>query len=206
MGTWGEKTFQNDSALDWAADLETGGIELVRETLARVADAHEEEYVDVDDGAGAIAAAEIVAAALDHERGRLTDDVRAWVERNRTAVNQEDVVLANHAVRRVLAPHSELRSLWGEGGTDNAWRAGVQALLLRLGGDATGALPRQPRTSPRPVGQREKQVILTFLQARGLVFTDAQIERIEQSTDLTEIRRWLARATEVSSVEELFED
>ena len=56
MGAWGEKTFQNDSSLEWLAELEAGGVALLRGTLSRVADTDQEDYLDVDDGTSAIAA------------------------------------------------------------------------------------------------------------------------------------------------------
>jgi hypothetical protein len=33
MGTWGEKPFENDAALDWLAELEEGGAGGLRELL-----------------------------------------------------------------------------------------------------------------------------------------------------------------------------
>lgn len=35
MGAWGEKAFQNDSALDWLAEFEVRGLAMLRETLSR---------------------------------------------------------------------------------------------------------------------------------------------------------------------------
>lgn len=169
MGSWGEKAFQNDAALDWLAELEGAGVARLRQALSQVANTAEGDYIDVDDGAAAIAAAEIVAAALGHGRDRVTLKVCVWLDSNQTGVVADDSVLANRAVRRVLAPSSELPSLWDEGG-ENGWRLDVQELLRRLGGDSVGA-QQSPKTDkvrrfPARVGEREKQAIFTFLQAR----------------------------------------
>lgn len=136
MGAWGEKAFQNDSALDWLAELEVEGVTALRGTLSRVADTADGEYLDVDDGSAAVAAAEIVAAALGHGRDRVTKKVIAWLDANQTAVGAEDLVLARRAVERVLSGESELRALWDESGSDSAWHVDVRVLLVRLGGKA----------------------------------------------------------------------
>jgi hypothetical protein len=209
MGAWGEKAFQNDAALDWLAELEAVGIARLRETLSRVVDTDPGEFIDADDGAAVIAAAEIVAAARGHGRERVTRKVCAWLDANQGDVSADDEVSANRAVRRILVPSSELCALWAEGGQDT-WRADVQELLRRLGGDTVGASTtleaENVRRLPSRVGEREKQAIFAFLQARGFTFDSEQRARIERSADLEEIRRWLARATRVSSVGELFAD
>lgn len=210
MGTWGETAFQNDSALDWLRDLERLGPAHLRETLSRVAGTHEDDFLDVDEGASAIAAAEIVAAALCRGRDRLPSAAVAWLAQNPGAVTEGALASARRAVQRVLADGSELRALWDEGGADNAWRAEVQTLLKRLGGP-DGAVEAAPvanvadRQSPA-IGLHEKQGLVTFLQARGLEPTAEQLERIQRSTDLTELRRWLARAVSAPSVAAVLDD
>ena len=128
MGAWGEKPFENDSALDWPGDLED--VDDLRNTLASVADA--EDYLDVDDGSAAIAAAEIVAAARDGKLERLVKDASAWLDRHRKQVTDADRALAARAVARVCGSESELAELWDEGGTDNDWRRDVAGLVARL--------------------------------------------------------------------------
>jgi hypothetical protein len=206
MGAWGEKTFQNDSSLDWLAELDAGGVEMLRDTLSRVADTDQEDYLDVDDGTSAIAAAEIVAAALGHGRDRLTEAAITWLDANPGALVAEDLTLANRAVERVLAGESELRALWDENGPDNAWHLDVRILLDRLAGGAgadTSTLSAANKAKPSrrpPVGERDKQVLVTFLRARGLEPTAQEMARISASQDAEEIRRWLIRAVEAPSV------
>jgi hypothetical protein len=129
MGTWGEKPFQNDSALDWLAELEAGRVTALRALLSTVADTPADDYLDVDDGSPAIAAAEIVAAALGRGRDRVPKRVLPVVDVISTAVGADDALLAKRAVERVLAKSSELRSLWGE---DSEWYANVRVLVARL--------------------------------------------------------------------------
>jgi len=206
MGTWGAKAFQNDSAVDWLAELETSGVAALRATLSRVADTAQDASVDVDDGAAAIAAAEIVAAALGHGRDRLTIGAGAWLDRNQGILLLEDRTLANRAVKRVLSGESELRTLWDEGGPGGAWHADVCTLLDRLAGEDDAAKATAPSTNtqepsrPEGVDKRAKQVLLTFLRARGLEPTAQQMARIRASQDTAEIRRWLGRAVDAPSV------
>jgi hypothetical protein len=206
MGAWGEKAFENDSALDWLAELEAGGVVTLRATLSNVAIMEEDDRVDVDDGASAIAAAEIVAAALGHGLDRVTTEIKVWLDDHSGSLLVEDAVLAKRAVERVLAAGSELCSLWDDNGPDNAWRMDVGVLLSRLAGAAGAAGSTSNRDNPlgaqlpRTVGERDKQVLVTFMQARGLEPTPQQMARIRATQDSTEIRRWLARVVHAPSV------
>lgn len=222
MGAWGEKAFQNDSALDWLNELQAGGIAVLRRTLTDVAHVHELKELDVDDGAGAIAAAELVAAALGLGPERLTPEARTWLDANRSSIVGADLAWARRAVERVLAPNSELSALWDEGGNKNAWHDDVSVLLRFLKQNsrststpapaarpaAAGDLATTLRSStpPRSVGEREKQIIVTFLEARGLRFTAEQRHRLASSEDLEQILRWLGRAVTAKSVAEVFDD
>ena len=106
MGAWGEKAYQNDSALDFLAEVEAGGVAVLHRALSRVADSDEEADVDVDDGAAAIAAAEIVAAALGQGRDRLTKAASAWLDAHPGLQVTKDLSLAHRAVERVLVGRS----------------------------------------------------------------------------------------------------
>src|SRR5918996_298232 len=65
MGAWGAGIFDNDDAADWVYELEQAGDDSVlAETLAAVANAGADAYVEAPDAAAALAAAAVVAAAL----------------------------------------------------------------------------------------------------------------------------------------------
>lgn len=213
MGAWGEKAFENDAALDWLAVLEAEGVTALRTLLARVADAGEDDPLDVDDGAAALAAAEIVAAALGRGRDRVSAHVIPWLEANAGEIGADDLASASRAVKRVLGEGSELRALWEESGQDTAWHANVRGLVERLGGD----------TAPRPIRAARKRgtaegrgdagpargqiedALVTFLFARGLRPTEPQMQRIRASSDPAELERWLARAISAASVEDVLD-
>jgi hypothetical protein len=203
MGAWGAKAFENDSALDWLVELEAEGVEGLRDLLVRVAQTDEEEYLDVDDGAPAIAAAEIVAAATGCGRDRVPEAVLAWLDANEAEVVEEDVSLAGRAVERVVAASSELRELWEDGGPDSPWHADVRVLLTRLGRPARVGAPVRPHEQAE---EAEKQALLTFLRARGLEPSEAELARIEGAEEASSIRRWLSRALFASSVRDVLDD
>ena len=206
MGAWGEKAFENDAALDWLVELETGDVATLRETLSAVATAHSDDYVDVDDGSRAVAAAEVVAAAFGL-RHVATQPVRSWLETHQGALVDTDRDLARRAVQRVLERNSELCTLWEARGGDRAWHTNLRALLGELGSDAESEKAAPPTgKAGAPSFTHEKQALLTFLSARGLDPSPHQLARIEASVDKQEVHRWLARVVSVTSIAELLDE
>jgi uncharacterized protein DUF4259 len=137
MGTWGAGSFANDVAADWAGDLvDDGRPETVQETLEAAAEAPVGEYLDADEGAEAVAAAEVVAAAVGHpcESDAYSERAIAWAGRHAELADEPFVALALRALDRVEADDSELRDLWFEDGDDSGgeWKAAVDDLRARL--------------------------------------------------------------------------
>ena len=137
MGAWGHATFDNDDAADWVWELEKSPDDgLLERTLAAVAAAGAEEYVEAPDAACAVAAAEVVAAALGGARDRLeaggpyAEGAVGWVEAHGAGVRLQLRPLALSALRRVR-DGSELRELWDDAGADD-WLAEVGELERRL--------------------------------------------------------------------------
>ena len=126
MGAWGEGPFENDSAMDWlSAATENPG------ALPTAFDAtREADYLDVDDGSVAVAAAAVVAAAVDGDVSGLPDDARDLaVEITAAALLRARAV---EALDRVVAAKSELASLWGEGSGGAGFRHRIEQLRSRL--------------------------------------------------------------------------
>jgi len=152
MGTWGAKSFENDAVLDWLAELEDGGVTVVRNALDTVADADPDEPLDVDDAQAALGAAEIVAAASGKGDDRIEEheELSTWIAAHRADFGEADVTLARRAVERVLT-RSELQELWDEGGTENEWRPVVEELLRRLSPAKKAAAKK---AAPRPAAKK----------------------------------------------------
>ena len=130
MGAWGAGSFENDDAMDWIGGLAPGsGVNDVRAALVPVTLA-DDHYVEAPDCSIAIAAAEAVAAARGRPMPSLPEEVSAWAK-TETKLAPELVELARAAVDRI-ARKSELKDLWDESDSADAWRARISDLRKRL--------------------------------------------------------------------------
>ena len=157
MGAWGSGSFENDTAMDWAAGVRS--VEDVAkpfERLKRETDAHgttPELVVDSDFACELLAAAECVAMMLGHKSGDFPDDL---AERLAGAGEPENLLFhqGRNAVLHVLR-NSELAELWEEAAAEsgvNEWLAAMTNLIDRLNGDieidAGPFAPKKPKLSP----------------------------------------------------------
>ena len=130
-GTWSVEPFGNDSALDWAAELESakdfGPVEAALDAaLAPGA-------LDADAGALAVAAAEVLAKARGRgtQKDASTRAIDAWLAglgREPSAALRAKAV---RALERVQGSESELAQLWNQGDAA-AWQRNVDALTAAL--------------------------------------------------------------------------
>lgn len=133
MGAWGLGSFENDDAADWLLDLaDHQSLALVRESIAAVLEA--DEFVDAADAGAAIAACELIAAAIGRPSGaaRKQEDLMHWISRMRPVPDPALLADALSALDRILGPDSELRELWEESEDYAAWQADVGQLRSRL--------------------------------------------------------------------------
>ena len=190
-GGLGKKPLDNDAALDWLR--ESGGVAGIRETLKTVADFGADEYLDVDDGQAAVAAADMVAS--------------------QTVFQAADRDLARRAMERVLARNSELAGLWDDYEFETEWHGEMRQLLMRLGGDPAAASLAargiQEKTDEPLTEEKRKlweESLLTMLvRARGFQLTEAQLARIRASRNGVEFSRWYQRAEDAASVDEVLD-
>jgi hypothetical protein len=135
MGAWGTGTFDNDTACDWAGDLE--GAEDLSPVEAAIKQVVEtgDDYLDSDVACEALAACEVVARLKGNwgRRDAYTETVDAWVQAHPGQPSQELITHALTAIDRVLKSPSELLELWQE--TDNdSWSEEVRDLRSRVAG------------------------------------------------------------------------
>lgn len=128
MGAWGTGAFDNDDASDWVYELEDGGIDAIESALD---DAIRSSDLSSPTDANAIAAAEVVAAAIGRPVPGLREDIAALVVDVAPSITPEHAERARTAVERVLNA-SELAELWAETDNDGEWRALIQDLIGRL--------------------------------------------------------------------------
>lgn len=132
-GAWGHESFQNDDALDWLGEfLEAPSPGSVAAALNAVL---KPGPIDGLQGASAIAAAEVIAAALGKPAQRPSAELTAWLKGANRADFQKLKKLAGRAVNAVISgEQSELRRSWSLHREDLIlWQANGHDLLQRLG-------------------------------------------------------------------------
>ena len=138
MGTWGTGSFENDSALDWAAEVasidDIDGKFNELDSFGQPDDCGPDAYIEVDLASEILAAAECVAFLMGRQAADVPDDLR-----NRLGtMAKPDTPLINKAkdsVSRILAG-SELLDLWSEEDSEtNEWNIAISGLIDRLNAD-----------------------------------------------------------------------
>lgn len=137
MGTWGSGPFENDTAADWCLQFEeadlTTGLQLIEAPLRSTCATADDDFLDADLGAEAVASAEVVAgiASQDFDRSSYSDAIAKWIDRTGPSVSASLVDLVRRALERVTAENSELTELWEESGSEG-WGASIASILSRL--------------------------------------------------------------------------
>ncbi|WP_431046351.1 DUF4259 domain-containing protein [Roseateles sp. L2-2] len=132
-GAWGHGIFDNDGALDWlgafVARPSSASVEAALNAALRTGP------LESPEGESAMAAAEVVAAALGKPAQNLPKELTACLQRADRAPYQKLKKLAGRAVNAVVSgKQSELRELWREDQkTFPLWQANGFDLLTRLG-------------------------------------------------------------------------
>ena len=134
MGAWSHEPFGNDTANDWAYELEeTTDCSLLESAFDAVLE--EDDYIDSDVASEAIAAAEVVAKVLGRgtQNDAYTEKVDAWLSANRVDINADLRKKAKLALNRILGENSELCELWEESEEGALWKVSVQKLISAVG-------------------------------------------------------------------------
>jgi hypothetical protein len=94
-----------------------------------------EDYLDSDEAQEALAAAEALTFLLGKpaRQNAYTESVEKWAARIKLLPPAELIAKAQAAVTRILGNDSELRELWDEAESGDAWRAEIASLQQRLG-------------------------------------------------------------------------
>lgn len=131
MASGGTGTFDDDDAMEWLDGFESEGASAIETALTTVTELGREDYLEAPEASHALAAAELVAAALSGEDDRLPDNFRPKFAKYIDAINDAELTAqARKAVARVLRS-SELKETWEDAG-DEDWEEGVRDLLERL--------------------------------------------------------------------------
>ncbi len=136
MGAWGASVFEDDSSLDWLeGDYASGGASAVVSALDTASDTPVTGYLEVDEGAAAWAAAEVVATALGDLADGISPDNLELLNAHGTEVRDTDGIegKAKAALDRIVSGNSELNELWLESDKQSDWVAAINDLRRRLG-------------------------------------------------------------------------
>ena len=164
MGAFGTGPFDNDDALDLLSEC----VDSPALTLRVALQAAQGDYVEVDAGGRAWAAAEIVALAFG--RGELTDLTSSAAELVlRIKPNDTLRALALRAIERLGREGSELAELWAESPDDESFRARLEDLRGRLVDAASG---------PKAIAKPKKGDVLAVVHD-GFVFAAQTISARE---------------------------
>jgi hypothetical protein len=135
MGCWAIDSFGNDDAADWLSEL-TAAADLTPARRTVSALLSEAGYLDAPYSTEALAAIEVVAAAL----GRPTPSARSqsslmtWVAHVKPIADASLVSDSARAIERILGPDSELRELWEDTDDFGEWQINVEQLRAALRG------------------------------------------------------------------------
>ena len=147
MGAWGEGIFECDSAEEWVEQLTSQTrTAMVRKPLTVIVKAKKGAVLEADQCTMALAAAEVMAAALGHPCRGLPKEVVQWLDQRGFGPSPSDSKLADDAIARIAAS-SELGNLWENSRT---WTIGLKNLSERL------KRPPKPLKPTPPVATRSK--------------------------------------------------
>ena len=139
MGAWDVGIFDNDSAGDWACDLEDSDFSFIRGTIESVLEAAD-DYIEIDVGNMGLAACEVIAR-LSGEPGPESEDgmtapaldrVNAWIKKNPQDVDGELIESCLRVIDAVKGSSSEAAELWEESESNEQWLEVVEELRSRL--------------------------------------------------------------------------
>ncbi|MGS5404748.1 DUF4259 domain-containing protein [Acinetobacter junii] len=130
MGTWSHESFGNDTANDWAYELEDATDFSLIEAALQVALDEGDEYLDADLAMEAIAAVEVIAKRLGKgtQSDVYTEKVDQWLETISEQPNDGLLSLAKRVLERIVADDSELKELWLESDEYELWLGNIQQL------------------------------------------------------------------------------
>lgn len=129
MGTWGIDIFDNDAAMDWLYSFRNHPTkEELNSTLENII--NNNTYIELDDGAAALAAAEIIAAIKGKKSNSYPEDLKIFSDLPVTEA------LTNNAIKAIdiicESEESELRQLWKETEYFDNWMGTIIELKNRL--------------------------------------------------------------------------
>lgn len=141
MGAWEVENFGNDDAMDFVADVETGGKKSILTAIKTAADAA--EYPEAPECCIALAAIEYIAAAKGNPSADFPEEAEEWLSKNKLlpftlgglfgiGAKEIDITSLSLSAIEKIKTRSELKELWEESGEFEKWLTIVQDLEKRI--------------------------------------------------------------------------
>ncbi|MES2319773.1 MAG: ankyrin repeat domain-containing protein [Pseudomonadota bacterium] len=149
MGTWNNKPFGNDTALDWVISLEKAAVprDFIYDTLLAI---DGDWDGDVSDAEEAIAAVAIISAASLNPIASVGAEAKKWIATTGFVPDKHLIVTSISVLSRICSD-SELRNLWSEAGGLPSWLRVIKTLLTNLESAAMAeTLIRTPQARAAP--------------------------------------------------------
>ena len=131
MGAWSHEPFGNDTACDWAYELDDAtDLSIIESAIDAVLD-EELDYIDASDAEEAIAAIEVLAKLLGHgtQTDSYTERADEWVQQVKLLPHPELIQKAKTAIGVILSEKSELVELWGD---NEDWQTSMAQLMAAI--------------------------------------------------------------------------
>jgi Domain of unknown function (DUF4259) len=129
MGAWSHEPFGNDTACDWAHELnESYGLAFLEQTLDQVIECA--QPIEAYNAERAIAAVETLAHLMGRgtQTDSYTDVVNLWILRNKVAPGAQILAKANLTLGLVISETCRLRQEWQIGDGLGRWLKSIDAL------------------------------------------------------------------------------
>jgi ankyrin repeat protein len=176
MGSWSNKPFGNDTALDWFSDLEQSKspLEMISNTLNKVLQKNDIDSTEEEEAIAAISI--IVSASKEPVRG-CSSEVKSWISITGFSPTSELKVLSVKALDIILNS-SELRDLWEESDGFAGWEKQLiklrKELLQNIESNGPNRIPKK-KVMPRSIGK----LVDYYLKTKDL---KAKLKIIEKLT------------------------
>lgn len=131
MGTWSHEAFGNDTACDWAYELEEStGYEVINDAFDQIIEMATEEFIDADIGCIVQAAAEVLARSFAQlsDEDEYPEPVEKWLEQQKNRTNHALIPKAIKALELVISENSELNELWQDSDDYDEWVKEIEEL------------------------------------------------------------------------------
>ncbi|QDU08163.1 DUF4259 domain-containing protein [Gimesia aquarii] len=129
MGSWGYKTFEDDTTCDWLYDLYEAE-DPHSFLLSSLNPGQSDGFLDDLDCSKVLGAAETVFSLLFQVRDNPPEEFKEWIQKNQDLPVNDLKSNCIHSLKRVLSEDSELNNIWSDSGEDyRNWKNNIQMMI-----------------------------------------------------------------------------